>query len=120
MNRFTGPSAFVLLTLGLAACAGPDTSQMNAGERITERGGEITQYGDDWTSGNKEVRDGEKLIARSTSQITNARKKLAKAEADQVKARQMIADGTIKMQRSEADYAAVRAGPVATKISQPE
>ena len=116
MNRFTEISAFALLTLGVAACAGSASSSMNAGERISERGGEITQYGDAWTSGNKSVRDGEKLAAKSAKQIDDARKKLAKAEADQAKARQMIAEGTTEMQRSEADYAAARAGPAAINV----
>ncbi len=120
MNKFTEIAAFALLTIGLAACAGSASSSMNAGERIAQRGGEIAQYGDDWTSGNKFVRDGEKLNAKSTGQIADARKKLAKAEADQAKARRMIADGTTMMQRSEADYAATRAGPAATNIPQPE
>lgn len=118
MNRFTEISAFALLTLGVAACAGSASSSMNAGERISERGGEITQYGDAWTAGNKAVRDGEKLAAKSTKQIDDARKKLAKAEADQAKARQMIAEGTTDMQRSEADYAAARAGPAAIDVPQ--
>lgn len=116
MKTLTALAASAVLTMTLGACAG--SGSMNAGERISERGGEITQYGDAWTSGNKDVRDGERLIAKSTKQIEDARKKLAKAEADQAKARQMIADGTIKMQRSEADYAAARAGPAATNIPQ--
>ncbi len=91
---------------------------MNSGERISERGGEITQYGEAWTSGNKAVRDAEKLAAKSTKQIDDARKKLGKAEADQAKARQMISEGTAKMQRSEADYAAARAGPAAINVPQ--
>lgn len=117
MNRFIAFSAIPLLMLGLGACAGSGNS-MNAGERISQRGGEITQYGDAWTAGNKEVRDGQRMINKSSDQIADARKKLAKAEADQARARQMIADGTIKMQRSEADYAAARAGPAATNIPQ--
>lgn len=93
---------------------------MSAGERISQRGSAITQYGDAWTSGNKEVRDGQRLIDKSSKQIADAQKKLDKAEADQAKARQMIADGTAKMQRSEAEYAAIRARPAATAIPQPE
>lgn len=115
MNKFIMLSALPLLMLGLGACAGSGSS-MNAGERISARGGEIAQYGDDWTAGKKDVRNGEKLIAKSTDQIADARKKLAKAEADQARARQMIADGTTAMRRSEADYAAARAGPAATAV----
>lgn len=115
MKKFITVLALPLLILGLGACAGSGSS-MNAGERISERGGEIAQYGAAWTAGNKDVRNGEKLIAKSTDQIADARKKLAEAEADQARARQMIADGTTAMRRSEADYAAARAGPAATAV----
>jgi len=118
MNKFAEISTFALLTVGLAACAGSASSSMNAGERISERGSEITQYGDAWTSGNRSVRDGEKLNAKSTDRIADARKKLTKAEADQARAQQMIADGKIAMRQSEADYAAARVGPAATTIPQ--
>lgn len=120
MNKFTEISAFALFTMGLAACAGSASSSMNAGQRISERGGAITQYGDDWSAGNKSVREGRKLAAKSSDQISDARKKLAKAEADQAKSQRMIADGTSRMQRSEADYAAVRAGPAAIRPPQSE
>ncbi len=120
MKNLPQISAFALMTIGLAACAGSASSSMNTGQRISDRGASITQYGDAWTSGRKDVRDGEKLIAKSTDQIADARKKLAKAEADQAKARKMIADGTVRMQRSEADYAATRAGPAAVNPAQPE
>lgn len=113
MNKFTEITAFAIFTIGLAACAGSASSPMNAGQRISERGGQITQYGDEWTAGDKSVRDGRKLADKSSVQISDAREKLAKAEADQLRAQQMIADGTTRMERSEADYAAVRAGPAA-------
>lgn len=119
MNRTTKISIFALLTVGVAACAGSASSSMNAGERISERGGEISQYGDAWASGNKDVREGEKLIAQSTDQIANARRKLADAEVDRAKAQKMIADGTARMKQSEADYAAARAGPAAIAVPQP-
>lgn len=118
MNRFYQIPAFVLMALGVAACAGSGSSSMNAGERISQRGGEITQYGDTWQSGKKSVRDGEKLDAKSTKQIADARKRLARAEADQAKAQQMITDGKIAIQRSEADYAASRVGPAAIEVPQ--
>lgn len=118
MNRLTEISAFALLTIGLAACAGSASSSMNAGQRISERGDAITQYGDEWSAGNKSVREGQKLATKSSDQIADARKKLAKAEDDQARSQQMIADGTTRMQRSEADYAAVRAGPAAVRPPQ--
>lgn len=120
MNKFTPLAASAAFALMLAACAGSSASPTTAGERITQRGDTITEYGDAWTSGNKDVRNGERLLSKSTDQIADARKKLAKAEADQSKARQLIADGTTRMQQSEADYAAARAGPAAITIPQSE
>jgi septal ring factor EnvC (AmiA/AmiB activator) len=120
MNKFTTLSMTAALALSLGACVGSGSSTRDTGERMTQRGGEIAQYGDQWTAGNKDVRNGEKLIAKSSRQIDDARKKLSKAEADQAKARQMIAEGTIKMQSSEADYAAARTGPAAITIPQSE
>ena len=116
MNKFSKNSAFAALTLSLAACAG--SPSLNTGQRISERGGEITQYGADWKAGNKSVRDGEKLMAKSTDRITDARKKLSKAENDQAKARKMIADGQIQMQQSKADYDRIRTGPPAVTPPQ--
>lgn len=116
MRAFSALAVSAALTMTLGGCA--SSGSMNAGERIAQRGGEIAQYGDAWTSGKKEVRDGERLDAKSASRIEDAQKKLAQAESDQAKARQMIADGKIKMQRAEADYAAARAGPPATNIPQ--
>lgn len=120
MNKFAQISAFSMFTIGLAACAGSAGSSMNTGQRLSARGGEITQYGDEWSAGNKSVRDGEKLGVKSADNIASARKKLSKAEADLAKAQQMIADGTSLMQRSEADYAAARAAPAAINIPQPQ
>lgn len=119
MKKSMTLAACAALTIGLGACAGSGNS-MNAGERISERGGQITQYGDDWTAGNKAVRDGEKLLAKSSDQIADARKKLAKAEDDRARAAQMVADGKLSMARSEADYAAARTGPAAIRVPQPE
>lgn len=118
MNKITRISTLALLSIAVTACAGSDSSSMSAGQRISERGSEITQYGDDWKAGSQSVRDGEKLVAKSADQIADARKKLAQAEADQARARRMIDEGTIRMQRSEADYAAIRAGPPATPVPQ--
>ena len=119
MKTFTQITAFALATIGLAACAGSASSSMNTGERISARGDNIAQYGNDWSAGNKALRDGEKLATKSAERIDKARKQLAEAEADQVKARGMISDGTSMMQRSEADYAATRAGPSANPVPQP-
>jgi multidrug resistance efflux pump len=133
MNKFIFAATSAMLALGLSACAGSGSSTMNTGERITQRGGEIARYGDTWTSANKAVRDGERLDQKSASTIADAQKKLdkataaqrkaqsdiAKAEADRSRAAQMIADGKIRMERAETDYAAVRAGPAAIPASPP-
>lgn len=114
MNRYLIGAATAAVIATLGACAGDGNRSMNAGESIQQRGSEIAQYGADWKSGNKAVREGQKLDAESTDQIDKARRQLADAEADRTRARQMIADGTVAMQRSEAEYAATRAGPPAT------
>jgi hypothetical protein len=133
MNKFIFAATTAVLALGLSACAGSGSSSMNAGERITQRGGAIAQYGDSWTSGNKAVRDGERLGQKSASAIADAQKKLdraaaaqrkaqsdiAKAEADRTRAAQMVAEGRVRMERAEADYAAVRAGPAAIPAPPP-
>ena len=127
MNKFVITATSAVLVLGLSACGGYGNPSPNAGERLTQRGGQITQYGDTWTSANKAVRDGERLDRKSAETIADARKKLddaaadqrkaqaniTKAEADRTRAAQMIADGKGRMERAEAEYAAVRAGPAA-------
>lgn len=92
---------------------------MNTGQRLTERGGQITHYGDEWSAGYKIVRDGRKLSAKSADRIADANKKIARAAANQVKARQMIAAGISRMRSAEADYAAEHAGPSAIIVQQP-
>jgi chromosome segregation ATPase len=127
MNKLLFTATSAMLALGLSACSGYGSPSASAGERISERGGQITQYGDTWTSASKAVRDGERLDRESADTIADAREKLdeatadqrkaeaniAKAEADRTRAAQMIADGKVRMERAEADYAAVRAGPAA-------
>lgn len=127
MNKLLFSATSAMLALSLSACSGYGSPSPSAGERITQRGGQITQYGDTWTSANKAVRDGERLDEKSSKTIADARKKLdeatadqrkaqaniTKAEADRTRAAQMIADGKLRMDRAEAEYAAVRAGPAA-------
>jgi len=127
MNKILFTATSAMLAIGLSACAGYGSPSQSAGERIAQRGGQITQYGDTWTSANEAVRDSERLDRKSAETIADARKKLdeatadqrkaeaniAKAEADRTRAAQMIADGRVRMDRAEADYAAVRAGPAA-------
>lgn len=111
----------------LAACAGSESSPMTTGERISQRGSQINQYGDAWSSGQADVTEGERSISRSDrsieraqSQIADAREALANAEdrlraaqQDREVAEQLVANGTVEMRQAEQDYAAVRAGPSA-------
>jgi len=127
MNKVLISATSAMLALGLSACSGYGSPSPSAGERLSQRGGEITQFGDTWSSANKAVRDGERLDAKSAKTIADAREKLddaaedqrkaqaniTKAEADRTRAAQMIADGKVRMERAEAEYAAVRAGPAA-------
>jgi hypothetical protein len=109
----------------LSACAG--SPPVSTGDRITQRGGEIAGYGEDWTKGRNDVAQGQKLVARSAKAIADGEKDLARAREAVLKAEQQIraaqaartgaerqiVEGTALMQRAEADYAAVRAGPSA-------
>jgi chromosome segregation ATPase len=100
---------------------------MNTGERISQRGGTISEYGEAWTAGQKNVRQGEQMIDRSSTSADRARKQLSDARAQVARAEQrlrdaetgkndgqrLVSDGTYQMQRAEADYAVIRAGPSA-------
>ncbi|CDO38344.1 hypothetical protein [Novosphingobium sp. KN65.2] len=132
MNRYTFTALTAGLVLSLSGCAATQSSDMNTGERISQRGGEITDYGDAWSAGQKDAKLGQRMIDKSAKSSDSARKQLADARADVVKAEariqaasnakiegeQLILDGTMKMQQAEADYARVRAGPSA-KIDSP-
>lgn len=123
MNRFIIP--VIAATVALGGCSA--NSSRSAGEMISSRGATITQFGDNWTAGADEVKKGGRLIEASDKQLTKAQKDLAKArsalssaeqrihtaELDKIPAQQMVVDGNLRMQRAEADYAGVRAGPSA-------
>lgn len=123
MKRFTLPVIATALALGGCSTSSP----RSAGEMISSRGATITQFGDSWTVGASEVKKGGRLIEASDKQLTKAQKDLAKArsalssaeqriraaELDKIAAQQMVTDGSLRMQRAEADYAGVRAGPSA-------
>jgi hypothetical protein len=117
--------------LFLGACAGSGNAPATAGERISQRGGTISQYGEAWTAGQQNVRQGEQLIGKSGTSADRARKQLSSARAEVEKAekrlrdaetarsegQRLVADGTYQMQRAEADYQAIRAGPSANPIT---
>ena len=108
----------------LAACAGNENSPMTTGERISQQGSQINQYGDAWSSGHADVAEGERSIERSNrsieraeSQMADARESLARAEdrlraaqQDKGAAERLVAEGNNEMRQAEEDYAAVRAG----------
>lgn len=113
----------------LSACAG--TPPMSNGERIIQRGDMIAGYGGDWDKGRDDVAQGRKSVTRSAKilsdgqeDLTHAQERVAKAE-QQIRSAQLakedgerqIVEGTSLMQRAEADYAAVRAGPPAVPPS---
>jgi chromosome segregation ATPase len=123
MNRFILPIIAATAVLGGCSTGSP----RSAGEMISSRGATITQFGDSWTEGASQVKKGGRLIETSDKQLTKAQRDLTKArsalssaeqrirtaELDKIAAQQMVADGNSRMQRAEADYADVRAGPSA-------
>ncbi len=129
MNRYILPMIAAAVALGGCSASSP----RSAGEMISSRGATITQFGDSWTVGAGEVKKGDRLIEASDKQLDKAQKDLAKArsslasaeqrirtaELDKIAAQQMVADGNLRMQRAEADYAGVRAGPSANPDAPP-
>lgn len=115
------------LFLGACSTAPP----MDTGQRISQRGGVIGDYGKAWSDGQGEVRqgqrmvekgnkqsvDGEKQLARAREQVANAEARIRAAQADRSNGEQLIASGTAQMQRAEADYTAVRTGPPAVGVN---
>lgn len=113
-----------MLLLGAWSSAG---LAQDSGQRISQRGAMIGEFGSDWTDGNKEVIKGRKLIEKSAKQAADADKKVARArqamakaedqqlqaQADRAKGETLISRGTARMAEAEERYAAVRAGPSA-------
>lgn len=111
-----------LASVALAACASTDTGPLTPGQRMAERGGEIAEYGADWSAGQSSVREGERLVERSEKRERDARKDLSNAEdraaraqrdlqqaqADLARGQQMIQQGTQQMERAEANYEDIR------------
>ncbi|MDP3908467.1 hypothetical protein [Novosphingobium sp.] len=113
--------------LVLGACSSTGSSSMDVGQRISERGSTIGSYGAAWSDGQRDVKQGQRLIDKGSSSSINAEKQLARARADMIKAEEqlrkaqvakaegerLIADGTAQMQQAESAYTAVRVGPPA-------
>lgn len=115
-------------TLSLFA-SGCSTSQaeMNTGDRISQRAGDIGAYGEAWSDGQRDVRQGEQMVqkndgrlidaekdlARARERVVRAESRIAEARANQAEGQQLIQGGTVKMQQAEDDYSAIRAGPPA-------
>lgn len=129
MNRYILP--MIAATVALGGCA--TSSPRSAGEMISSRGVAITEFGDSWSAGASEVTKGSRLIEASSKELARAQNDLAKArsalssaeqriraaELDKMAAEQMVADGNLRIQRAEADYASVRAGPSANPDASP-
>lgn len=133
---FITKTRFALLALGVAAplflgaCATSDSASLDAGERMQARGDQISERGDAWADGQKDVKlgtrlvekgdgrssDGEKKLARARKMVTEAENQIAAAEADKIKGRNLVAGGTAQMERAEASYSAIRSGPPAIDI----
>ena len=115
--------------LCLSACAGSSNAPMDTGERISQRGGQISNYGDAWSAGRKDVAQGEQMVEKSGKNAADAQKKLEKARAEVAKAeariqssetdradgQRLINNGKVAMQRAEADYSVIRSGPSANQ-----
>ncbi|MBB3034692.1 hypothetical protein [Alteriqipengyuania lutimaris] len=113
--------------LAVGACANNSNAPLTTGERISERGSQIGQYGDAWSAGQDDVVQGERAIQKSNetierarSQIADANEALAKAEdrlreaqEDKENAERQVADGNDQMDRAEESYEEVRDGPSA-------
>lgn len=113
------------LSLTSAACT--SSGAMNTGERISQRGGDIGAYGKDWSDGQREAEQGAKLADKSTRNLADAEKDLARAREQMAKAERQIADaitarqnaerqiedGNGQMRRAEAAYSSIRTGPSA-------
>lgn len=127
---------FVLMAptaLALNACAGSSASSMDTGQRIAQRGGQISDYGNAWSDGQDEVTLGERMVKKSNDRLEDAQKKVLaarealasaevrvrEAETDRLKGEHLISDGTSKMTRAEQDYEAIISGPPANDTAPP-
>lgn len=112
--------------LALSACA---SGGMDNGDLISQRGGDISARGKSWADGQRDQREGQKLVSRSDKQVSDGEKALRKAQDDMAKAQRRIEDasndrvngerlvtsGNLKMQQAESDYSTIRQGPSAVQ-----
>lgn len=129
-NAFVRPFLVALTastSLLLIGCASNGSRGVDAGERISARGGAISARGEAWNDGQRDVAKGRKLVARSADRTTSGDKRLRRAQEDVTKAEremqdaqsdrtsgeQLIANGTTQMQQAEAAYTDLRNGPSA-------
>lgn len=127
MNKIFLFAAAAAFSLSLGACTSSESGAMNTGERISQRGGDIGEYGQAWSDGQREAEQGGKLVEKSTRSLAEGEKDLAQARAQMAKAEQQIADaiaaranaekriedGNGQMRRAEAAYSSIRSGPSA-------
>ena len=62
MNKFTLFALAAASPLLLGACASAGGSPSDTGQRLSQRGGEISGYGESWTDGQKDFRQGQRLV----------------------------------------------------------
>ncbi|MCZ8369790.1 MAG: hypothetical protein O9293_07480 [Porphyrobacter sp.] len=112
-------------SLVVSGCS--STNPMTTGDRISQRGGVISDFGDSWSQGENDVEQGRKSVAKSAKRLADgekdlerARQKVAEAEAQisaarsaRISGEQQIESGRTAMERAEAAYSATKAGPSA-------
>jgi chromosome segregation ATPase len=127
MNKFSIIPLITGAALLVGACSTSGSSTMDSGQRIAQRGGEISDYGSSWSAGQKDVKQGHRLVESSSSKAAKAQKQLDRARSDMLKAEnrlrsaqtdrsqgeRMVQNGNTQMQRAEADYFEARRGPSA-------
>lgn len=133
MQKLTYLATTAAMALALNACAGSPASPLDTGQRIAQRGDEISDYGNAWSAGQDEVVLGERMVKKSNDRLEDAQKKVLaarealasaevrvrEAETDKLTGEQLISDGTSKMARAEQDYEAISSGPSANEIASP-
>jgi len=117
----------ITAALLLGACSTSSPNKLDTGQRISQRGGEIGNFGSAWSEGREDVKKGRRLVKKSSGVAEDAEKKLVRAQSDARKAQErirkaqadrangeyLIAGGTDRMERAEADYVRARTGPSA-------
>lgn len=114
-----------IASLALVGCS--SNGPMTTGDRLTQRGGAIADYGTDWSQGEDAVEQGRKSVAKSSIRIADGEKDLERARRQvaaaqeqinaartaQINGERQIEDGRAAMERAEAAYSATKSGPSA-------